>query len=126
MTHPIESNNSHEPNPQQPRGSRTARWIWAIVCVVVAFFAASVYLPHQAHAFVLKFLSLWIAGSMLGHVGVRLGDGVQRIIQPDILVTSARISDVMWTRICWAIGPQIVGLYVGAVVGTSILADWIV
>ncbi|MCI3206415.1 hypothetical protein DBA20_15755 [Pandoraea capi] len=66
-----------------------------------------------------------MAGSVLGYIGVRLGDGVRRVMQPDVLVTSARISEAMWTRICWAIGPQTVGLYLGAVTGTSILADWI-
>ncbi|VVE51843.1 hypothetical protein [Pandoraea anhela] len=125
MTHPVENNDSQEPASTQPRRNRTARWIWAIVCAVVAFFAVSVYLSPKSHAFPLKYLCLWIAGSILGYIGVRLGDGVRRIMQPDVLVTSARVSDAIWTRICWAIGPQIVGLYLGTVVGTSILVDWI-
>ncbi|WP_144030079.1 hypothetical protein [Burkholderia sp. AU16741] len=111
-------------NPIAKR-SRLGTATWIIGALFIALLATGVYMPqHPSHP-ALKFLFLWFGGAWLGYIGVRLGDGVRKIFRPDILVTSGGISDAIWTRMCWAIGPQCVGLFLGAVTGTSILAGWI-
>ncbi|WP_186142100.1 hypothetical protein [Burkholderia gladioli] len=107
------------------RRSRLGTVTWVVVALIVAFFAVAVYLPQHSRLMALKFLFLWLAGTFLGYIGVRLGDAVRRIVKPDIFVVSGGVSDAIGARICWGIGPQIVGLYLGAVTGTSILAGWI-
>lgn len=107
------------------RRSKLGTAAWIIVALFVALLATGVYMPqHPSHP-ALKFLFLWFGGAWLGYIGVRLGDGVRKIFRPDIIVTTGGISDAIWARMCWAIGPQCVGLFLGAVTGTSILAGWI-
>ncbi|WP_143028339.1 hypothetical protein [Burkholderia orbicola] len=107
------------------RRSKLGTAAWIIVALFIALLATGVYMPqHPSHP-ALKFLFLWFGGAWLGYIGVRLGDGVRKIFRPDIIVTSGGISDAIWARMCWAIGPQCVGLFLGAVTGTSILAGWI-
>lgn len=105
--------------------SRLGTATWIITALFVAFLAVAVYMPLHAHHAIAKFLFLWLGGAWLGYIGVRLGDGVRRIFRPDIIVTSGGISDAIWARMCWAVGPQCVGLFLGAVTGTSILVGWI-
>lgn len=104
--------------------SRLGTVIWIVVALVVAFFAVAVYVPPHSHLMPLKFLCLWFTGTLLGYIGVRLGDAVRRIAKPDVLIVSGGVADALWARLCWGVGPQIVGLYVGAVTGTSILVGW--
>ncbi|NTZ07000.1 hypothetical protein [Burkholderia metallica] len=107
------------------RRSKLGTAAWIIVALFVALLATGVYIPqHPSHP-ALKFLFLWFGGAWLGYIGVRLGDGVRKIFRPDIIVTSGGVSDAIWARMCWAVGPQCVGLFLGAVTGISILAGWI-
>ncbi|WP_124597037.1 hypothetical protein [Burkholderia stagnalis] len=129
MSSPGDQTNAPAATPETlpaVRRSRLGTAIWIVVALVVAFFAVTVYLPPHAHLMPIKLFFLWFAGTLLGYIGVRLGDAVRRIAKPDVLVVSGGVSDALWARICWAIGPQIVGLYLGAVTGTSILVGWIV
>lgn len=112
--------------PDHPRkGSRVGKIVWVILALFVAFLATGVYLPPHVHLSVPKLLAIWLGGTVLGYVGVRLGDAVRRIAKPDVIVTAGGISDALWARICWSIGPQSIGLFLGSVAGTSILAGWI-
>ncbi|WP_186190527.1 hypothetical protein [Burkholderia gladioli] len=129
MSSPGDQTNALAATPETTpavRRSRLGTAIWIVVALIVEFFAVVVYMSPHAHLMPLKFFLLWFSGTFLGYVGVRLGDAVRRIAKPDILVVSGGISDALWVRICWSIGPQIVGLYVGAVGGTSILVGWFV
>ncbi|MDN4574795.1 hypothetical protein DBB29_19520 [Pandoraea cepalis] len=110
--------------PTEAKRSRLGTVIWVALAIIVAFFAVGVYLPPHAHRMAVKFLFLWPVGACLGYLGVRVGDAVRRIFKPDVIIVRGGISDAIWARICWAIGPQIVGLYLGAVTGTSIVAGW--
>ena len=128
MSSPGDQTNASAATPEimpAVRRSRLATAIWIVVALVVAFFAVAVYLPPHAHLMPLKFFFLWFSGTFLGYIGVRLGDAVRRIVKPDVLIVSRGVSNAIWARICWGIGPQIVGMYLGAVTGTSILAGWI-
>lgn len=128
MSSPGDQTNAPAATPETlpaARRSRLGTAIWIVVALVVAFFAVAVYLPPHAYLMPLKFFFLWFAGTSLGYIGVRLGDAVRRIVKPDVLIVSGGVSDAIWARICWGIGPQIVGMYLGAVTGASILAGWI-
>ncbi|MGP3659705.1 hypothetical protein ACTU9R_22285 [Burkholderia gladioli] len=114
-----------EATPGRPRKSRVAKVIWLVLALLIAFLATGIYLPPHIHLSVPKFFAIWLGGTLLGYVGVRLGDAVRRVARPDVIVTPGRVSDALWARICWGIGPQIVGLYLGAVTGTSILVGWL-
>jgi hypothetical protein len=106
--------------------NRIGTMLWTIVALFVAFLAAGVYTPQHSHLAISTFLTVWLGGAFLGLLGARIGNAILRIARPDVIVTSGGISDVLWVRICWSIGPQLVGLYLGAVSGTSILVGWVV
>ncbi|TGP44890.1 hypothetical protein EN871_09930 [bacterium M00.F.Ca.ET.228.01.1.1] len=105
--------------------SRLATALWIVLALVIALVATGIYLPPHVHLSVPKLLAIWLGGAFLGYIGVRIGDGVRRIARPDVIVTTGGVSDALWARICWGIGPQIAGLYLGAVTGTSILVGWL-
>ncbi|WP_201446483.1 hypothetical protein [Burkholderia gladioli] len=117
--------NTRERTALPIRRNKAGTAAWIIIGLFVAFLATGIYLPPQVHLTVPKLLIIWLGGAFLGYIGVRLGDAVRRVARPDVIVTPGRVSDALWARICWGIGPQIVGLYLGAVTGTSILVDWL-
>jgi len=108
------------------KGSGVARVVWAILSLFVALLATGVYLPPHTHLAVFALLLIWWGGALLGYLGARLGDAVRRIARPNVIMTTDGVSDALWARICWGIGPQTVGLFLGSVTGTSILVGWVV
>ncbi|AJE99141.1 hypothetical protein [Pandoraea apista] len=125
MNEPINHENENDTSTKTQRRSKLGASVWLAVAFVVAFFATSVYLPRHSSHFVVKFFALWAIGTLLGYVGIRCGDAVRRVFQPDILIVKGGISDAIWVRLCWSIGPQTVGMFLGGVTGTSIVAGWI-
>ncbi|MGS1063506.1 hypothetical protein [Burkholderia glumae] len=117
--------NAQEGTALPIRRSKAGTAARIITGLFVSFLATGIYLPPHVHLPVPKLLIIWLGGAFLGYIGVRLGDAVRRVARPDVIVTPGRVSDALWARICWGIGPQIVGLYLGAVTGTSILVDWL-
>jgi hypothetical protein len=119
----METSNNQVNTPA--RKSRLATALWTIVATLISFTETAVDMPpHTQHA-VLKFFFVWIAGALLGVVGVRIGDALRRVAKPDIIITSGGLQGMLAARIFWSVGPQTVGLLIGTVVGSGILMGWV-
>ncbi|WP_218569047.1 hypothetical protein [Pseudomonas sp. A-1] len=62
-----------------------------------------------------------VAGSALGWGGAMIGDAIRRFAHPDAVFTSGGILQLVWIKIFWALGPQVIGLLIGSLVGVSLM-----
>ena len=106
------------------RKSRLGTALWAIIALLISFVATAADMPPHTQHLALKFVFVWIAGALLGVVGVRIGNALRRAAKPDIIITSGGLQGMLMVRIFWSIGPQAVGLLIGTVVGCSTLMGW--
>ncbi|WP_148662185.1 hypothetical protein [Paraburkholderia phytofirmans] len=97
-----------------------------IIAILISFMATAANMPPHTPHLALKFVFVWIAGVLLGIVGVRIGNALRRAAKPDIIITSGGLQGMLGARIFWSVGPQTVGLLIGTVVGCSTLMGWVV
>jgi len=62
----------------------------------------------------------WIAKSMavlvsafLGWLGALAGDAIRKFARPDAVFTNGGMLSLIWIKVFWALGPQVIGLCVG-------------
>lgn len=70
--------------------------------------------------FFAKFFAV-IVGSILGLVGALAGDVVRKFAHPDSVFTSGGFFHLIWIKLFWMFGPQVIGLVIGVVLGCSIV-----
>ena len=51
----------------------------------------------------------------------RLGDALRRFARPSAFFTQGGFFSLIWIRVFWAIGPQVVGLVIGVFVGVALV-----
>ncbi|MOA42174.1 hypothetical protein D3C78_1642030 [compost metagenome] len=62
-----------------------------------------------------------VAGSVLGWGGAMIGDAIRRFAHPDAVFTNGGILQLVWIKIFWALGPQVIGLFIGVALGASLV-----
>ncbi len=62
-----------------------------------------------------------IVGSAFGLVGAVLGDAIRKFAQPDAVITSGGFFQLIWVKVFWKIGPQLIGLGFGVALGCSLV-----
>lgn len=62
-----------------------------------------------------------LAGTVLGVGGALLGDAIRRFAHPDAVLTNGGIMQLLWIKVFWAVGPQIIGLVVGSALGIGLV-----
>lgn len=62
-----------------------------------------------------------IVGALLGWGGAMLGDAIRRFAHPDAVFTNGGILQLVWIKIFWALGPQVIGLFIGVALGASLV-----
>lgn len=67
-----------------------------------------------------KFLLLIIIVTLFTYVGAIIGDLLRRFVAPSMVFTSGGFFALLWSRIFWAIGPQVVGVFLGVWIGLGI------
>lgn len=106
------------------RTSRLGTVLWTIIAILISFMTTAANMPSHTQHLALKFVFVWIAGVLLGLVGVRIGNAFRRAAKPDIII-SGDLQGMLMARIFWSVGPQAVGLLIGTVVGCSTLMGWV-
>ena len=116
---------SNQTNTAPIRKSRIGTVIWVVLSLLISFMAAASGLsPRVSHAGS-KFLFVWLAATLLGVIGVRIGDALRRALKPDFIVTTGGFQGLLVAKIFWSIGPQCAGLLIGTLIGCSVLWDWV-
>ena len=106
------------------RGYRVERTmlIWAGLSLALAILMCTVNssaLVLRAGSF-LKLIAI-VVGAVLGLVGAVLGDAIRKFAQPDAVFTSGGMLQLIWVKVFWRIGPQVIGLVLGVALGTSLV-----
>ena len=106
------------------RGYRVERTvvIWAGLAVVLAILMCTVNSSAMVlrAGFFLKLIAI-VFGAVLGLVGAVLGDAIRKFAQPDAVFTSGGMIQIIWVKVFWRIGPQVIGLVLGVAIGVSLV-----
>ncbi|MGK0417271.1 MAG: hypothetical protein ACJAST_002364 [Halopseudomonas sp.] len=62
-----------------------------------------------------------LAGTLTGTIGALIGDAVRRFAKPDMMFTSGGMGSLIWMKLFWMMGPQLVGLVIGVLLGASLV-----
>lgn len=114
-----ESNNSAE-NDDLP--INPAPLGWGVAAVVLAIFM--VVFNNSAMVLGAGFFAKCVAvavGSVLGWIGAMIGNAIRRFAHPDAVFTNGGILQLIWIKVFWALGPQIIGLFIGIALGESLV-----
>ncbi len=65
-----------------------------------------------------------VAGTPLGVAGATIGDAFRRAACPDQIKEDSFLK-ALQTNLYWAIGPQLIGMFIGVAVGTSLTAGMV-
>lgn len=106
------------------RGYRVERTvvIWAGLAVVLAILMCTVNSSAMVlrAGFFLKLVAI-VVGAVLGLVGAVLGDAIRKFAQPDAVFTSGCMLQLIWVKVFWKVGPQVIGLVLGVALGVSVV-----
>jgi len=94
--------------------------IWAAVAFIVACiltFNNSSYMVVRA-GFFMKMVAI-LVGTGLGTAGAMLGDALRRFTKPDAFFTSGGMGSILKTKLFWMVGPQLIGMVIGVMLGAS-------
>ena len=60
-----------------------------------------------------------VVGSLLGWGGSMLGDAICRFARPSAVFTSGELFRLVYIKLFWIAGPQVIGLLIGGMIGMS-------
>ncbi|WP_277810584.1 hypothetical protein [Chromohalobacter canadensis] len=101
---------------------KNVKYIWLgaslAFSIFVNFFNT---MPEVAYAsFFTKTFAI-IIGSLCGWCGAIAGDAIRRFTHPDAFFTTGGILSILGTKTFWLIGPQLIGLIIGTLIGAAII-----
>ncbi|WP_075594238.1 hypothetical protein [Pseudoalteromonas sp. PAB 2.2] len=94
--------------------------IWGVISVPVAIFACSAQPEFTYAGFWLSSLSIILA-SIFGLVGALIGNALRKFAKPDSVFTSGGFFQLIWIKIFWSIGPQVIGLLIGVTIAGALV-----
>lgn len=62
-----------------------------------------------------------LVGSFLGWLGAMAGNAIREFAHPDAVFTNGGILSLIWIKVFWAVGPQVLGLCVGVFFGCAMV-----
>ena len=116
----MEINKTGGTNSQSSEGDLTQLQKTAILWTVIAFILAIVITvynndPAVISAGFFKKAFAIIVGTALGVAGAMIGDVIRRYAQPSFFLTGGGVWAILKIKVFWAIGPQTIGVLLGAV-----------
>lgn len=96
---------------------------WGLAAIVFGIFAVAdnnSVMVLGAGFFAKCFAAL--VGMVTGFIGAMIGDSIRRFARPDIVFTSG-ISSLIGIKLFWLLGPQLIGLVVGAFIGIGLVLN---
>ncbi|MFV7463677.1 hypothetical protein [Pseudomonas shirazica] len=118
--------NSQDSGSNGVAGSGFAVSQTVILWGIAAFVLAILMITFNNSALVLragffaKFFAV-ILGTILGLGGALLGDALRKFAHPDSVYTSGGFFHLIWIKVFWVCGPQVIGLGIGVALGCSIV-----
>jgi len=95
---------------------------WGLAAIVLSIFLLVFNSsPLVLGASFLGKLMAVILGSVFGLAGALLGDALRKFARPDAVFTQGGMLGLVWVKVFWAIGPQVIGLIAGVLIGSAIV-----
>lgn len=96
--------------------------LWGIAALVLAIIMCTFNnSPMVLRAgFFAKFFAV-IVGTALGLGGALIGDALRKFAHPDSVYTNGGFFQLIWIKVFWVCGPQVIGLGIGVALGCSIV-----
>ena len=90
---------------------------WGIASFLIALmYAIESTVPMNLRAgLFIKGIGL-ITGTGLGTISALIGTAICQAIKPDAVFTNS-FKDLLWQKIFWKIGPQVIGCFIGSIFG---------
>lgn len=95
---------------------------WGIAAIVLSILGVTFNNSAMVlgAGFFMKFLAV-VVGSVLGLIGALLGDAIRKFAHPDAVFTNGGLFQLIWIKVFWLLGPQLIGLVLGAFLGISLV-----
>ena len=93
---------------------------WALAAFAVAIFMVTFNnsgMVLRAGFFAKAFAV--VVGTLLGWGGAMLGDAICRFARPSAVFTSGGFFSLVFIKLFWIAGPQVIGLFIGVALGMS-------
>lgn len=96
--------------------------LWGIAALVLAILGCTFNTsPMVLRAgFFAKFFAV-VLGTGLGLAGALLGDALRKFAHPDSVYTNGGFFQLIWIKVFWTCGPQVIGLGIGVALGCSLI-----
>ncbi|MGB7388960.1 MAG: hypothetical protein WA929_15350 [Pseudomonas neustonica] len=115
-------NGQHQKDDFEIAAWAPAAFGWGIAAVVLAIFAVtSNTSPIVLGAGTVAKVFAVLLGVILGTAGALLGDALRRFARPSAVFTQGGFFSLIWIKIFWAIGPQVIGLVGGVFLGAALV-----
>ncbi|MDO8330321.1 MAG: hypothetical protein Q7T36_07620 [Fluviicoccus sp.] len=113
---------------KEPQGSDTQESATGPINVwpIASFgFAVFIHIFNNAHmitsaSFLAKCFSIIVA-TVLGTIGAAIGDAVRKFAMPDGILTSGGMGSLIWNKLFWMFGPQVIGMVLGVLIGAVLV-----
>lgn len=97
-------------------------FIWGLISLAVAtvlclFNNSPIVLVASS---ISKFFAI-VVGTLFGIAGALIGDFIRVYTKPDVVMTNGGLGNILWSKIFWSIGPQVIGLLIGVCLGTVLV-----
>jgi len=95
---------------------------WAIAALVLGILSVTFNTSAMVlgAGFLAKCFAI-VVGTVLGWIGAVVGDAIRKFAHPDAVFTSGGLLSLLWIKIFWRIGPQLIGLVGGVMVGCALV-----
>tara|TARA_R110001592_G_scaffold199938_4_gene448583 strand:+ start:620 stop:991 length:372 start_codon:yes stop_codon:yes gene_type:complete len=95
---------------------------WGLAATVLAIFAVtSNTSPLVLGAGTLAKIFAVLVGVILGTAGALLGDALRRFARPSAVFTRGGFFSLVWIKVFWSVGPQLIGLFGGVFLGAALV-----
>ena len=96
--------------------------IWGIAALILAILSCT----FNSSAMVLRagfFAKLFavIVGTASGTAGALIGDAIRKFAHPDAVFTGGGMLSLIWIKVFWKVGPQVIGLVIGVMLGCALV-----
>ncbi|EMM5787098.1 hypothetical protein [Pseudomonas aeruginosa] len=103
-----------------PASPEVIGWGVASLVLTIIFLTVNTSAMVLGASLMLKLLA-GLVGLITGWIGALVGNAVRKFAQPDAIYTNGGALHLIWLKVFWLIGPQIIGLIVGIGLGCSLV-----
>lgn len=96
--------------------------LWALLSLAFGILAVAVNTaPIVLRAGFFAKVFAVLVGAGLGATGAVIGDALRKFTRPDAFFTSGGMGQILWLKLFWMFGPQVIGMVAGTLLGIGLV-----